>query len=126
MNEVDKLALRIEKLQATCDHNFQITKAPKLQESLVKGVFVGCIQGYTEVGFSETGFTLKCTKCSETVITNITQQCPHCLKPMKTTSPCLGANSRKQYFGKDYVYYAIMLRHCESCSFAVASDEWDQ
>jgi len=125
-NEVDGLKERIKKIQDNCEHNWKVIKKPKLTLSCVPGVFIG--DKARSADASE--MTLICTKCSKQLVQSITTRCPKCLSPMKKGAlhgiEDDGTYSRKKYFGKEYLYYAIRIYGCTKCYFRVASDEWDQ
>ena len=124
--DIKKLQAEISKIQNNCSHDFEVVNKLKLQETLVKGVFVGSTAGPVKVGYSETSLLLKCRNCFVEISTNISRRCPKCLSDMVCTAECLGADSRLKYFGNDHLYYSIRLNGCSKCDFAVASDEWDQ
>jgi hypothetical protein len=124
-NEVDKLNLRVKQIQQNCRHDFKLTKEPRLQESLVRGVIAWEKGPHTLAGFSGS-LTLVCTKCSKEKGATITDICPRCLGKMKKDPATLGAGSRKKYFGKAYFYYSVILYRCQDCGLVVAAEEWDQ
>lgn len=124
-NKVDELQTQIKRIQESCDHDFRLVKEPKLSPSLVAGVFVGSVEGPAEVSRSDIELQLVCMKCSKKKETNILVTCPKCLSPMKK-GECLGAGSRKRFFGKEYLYYSILPSRCPNCNFRIASDVWDQ
>ena len=126
MNEVTQLYEQIAQIQKNCEHEFSTTKKQALVESLVRGVFVGKLEGPAEVAPLPTKFSLFCSKCSEEKKTNIQETCPKCLSSMGGAK-CLGAGSREKYFGQEYIYYSVAVARCQGkeCLFKVASDEWD-
>lgn len=126
LNEVDSLQAQIEKIQKHCDHDWRLIEEPELRQSLVPGVFIGEM---ARSGMA-TEMILICTKCSKRLVTSITARCPYCLSPMREgglhSIEGDGTFSRKKYFGRKYLYYAIRLHHCTKCDFSTASDEWNQ
>ena len=124
LNEVDNLNARIKTIQETCEHDFRLIREPNLIASLVRGVFVGSLAP-ARAASSEPYLVLVCLKCSKEESRSITSTCPQCLKPMGEAQ-CLGAGSRVRYFGQEYVYYSVAISYCTKCSFALASDMWDQ
>ena len=127
MNEVDRLERRIAQIQQNCEHEIEITEGPTLVESLVSGVFVGDLEGPADADLEHPNnrFTMTCLKCSARKDAHAQGICPKCLRPMGEAR-CLGAGSRKEYFGQEYLYFAAAIARCTSCSFAIARDEWDQ
>jgi len=126
LNQVDKLKTQIKEIQENCKHDWKLINKPELRKSLVPGVFVG----KTEPGGMAPEMILICTKCSQRLETSIISRCPYCLSPMREgglyTVENDGTFSRKKYFGREYLYYAIRLHHCTKCDFWTASDEWNQ
>lgn len=120
VNEVDRLKARIKEMQDNCYHNFRLKEKPKLRKTLVRGVFVGSVKHS-----NSTPITLICIKCSKEKETDISETCPKCLSPMEKKIS-LGGESRKEYFGEQYLYFAIELSRCTKCNFTIASDEWCQ
>ena len=78
-NKVDELRDQIKNIQENCKHDFRLTKEPKLSKSLISGVFVGSVEGPTEVSRSNIRLELVCLKCSEENITSTSRMCPKCL-----------------------------------------------
>ena len=124
-NKVDELQDWIKRIQKDCKHDFRLVKEPKLIESLVSGVFVGPVRGPIKMFSSETRMKLVCINCSKEKSASIVVICPKCLSPMRE-GRVLGYDSRKYYFGEEYLYFSILLQRCSKCSFTLASDEWDQ
>jgi len=125
-NEVDSLKERIKEIQDKCEHSWRVIKKPKLILSQVPGVFIG-----SKARSNTTPeITLICTKCSKRLVQSITTRCPKCLSFMRKgvlhSIEDDGTFSRKKYFGKEYLYYAIRLHYCTKCDFVIASDEWNQ
>ena len=139
MNKVDKLEKEIREIREICDHTFEMTKEPTLVESLVKGVYLGKLDGPTkdikgkfENVFMDNSFTLVCSLCSLERKCSAVMVCPKCYSKMnRDSSPTCSLdpniwNPRIYYFGVEYIYYSVILSRCPNNDFTVASDEWDQ
>lgn len=120
MNQVDRLLWEVGQLQAGCAHVFELVEPVELRPSLMNGVALG----HEEPG-SEPIVRSRCSRCSLKRTESILLRCPQCLGEM-TKGTLLGGGSRKQYFGREYIYYTVRIYGCIRCPFKHASDEWDQ
>lgn len=124
--EIKNLQALIEHLQKRCKHVWKCDEPPDLKKTLVPTVFVGSISGVIGVNEPTTlHFRCVCQKCTKIIEGEASQTCPHCLVKLEEGG-CLGAGSRVQYFGRDYLYYSVQVNRCPKCNFAIASDVWDQ
>jgi len=118
-NEVDRLLQLISEIQENCYHDFRLVKKPKLQESKVKGVFIG-INERRDPHWPEM-MLLRCLNCSKEKQEPVTEMCPRCLGMMTDT---LGLRRREEYFGEPYFHYAAKLRRCIDCDLTLVLDVW--
>ena len=126
-NRVDDLLLRVDKFRKARTHDFRSLGLPELNKSLVEGTYIGSMaQGQLKVPSSK----LQCIHCSLERTESIESMCPYCLGDMKEGQlhayELDGMTSRARYFGSEYTYYAVRLRHCFNCNFTIACDEWNQ
>lgn len=103
-----------------CKHALFVPVPPSLYNTNAKGITLG---GMADPRKDPSQFRIRCSRCGNVSRTSIEKTCPNCFKEM-----ILGEldPDREKYFGRDYIYYAVRLRHCFNCNFTVASDEWDQ
>ena len=105
-------------IQSKCKHNFRLLEELALFESQVEGIFIA---SRSDPPIHPAPFKLQCTKCNTTRTSRIDQTCPKCLGDM------MGGEldtDRAKYFRNEDDFFAVRLRHCQSCGFTVASDEW--
>ena len=128
-NKVDALLLKVDKFQSDCGHDFRSLELPKLEDSLVEGTYI-CHKFSMTLRSTIPSSTLRCIDCSLEMVKSIEQTCPFCLGQMELGQLQViepdGTDSRVKYFGDKYIYYSVRLRHCASCNFTIACDEWNQ
>ncbi len=122
---VQWLKKQVVDIQGSCEHKYSVVKHPDLVMSKVEGTYVGAISGPISGKASNLRFELICAGCDLSKSFSASYTCPTCYTPLEK-GRCLGARSRERYFGKDYIYYSIIVNRCTNCNFQIASDEWDQ
>ncbi|MEK7640431.1 MAG: hypothetical protein AAB389_00335 [Patescibacteria group bacterium] len=127
--EIRKLKSRITLLQDECLHTWKQVTSPDLKNSLVAGVYVGNYEGRITVSEPKNlDFKCECEKCGKVLVSTITSTCPHCLVNLKDEeyNGHQSVHNRKDYFGREYLYFGVSIQMCSKCDFRIASDIWDQ
>lgn len=132
--QIIELENRIEEIQNSCEHElvFLDGREPWLVETLVPGVYLGRVEGDwpksitcpeddTQNHFL---YSLKCNKCEYSFSASIWYICPKCFSKMEKSDKII--DSRKKYFGENYLYYGPRIYFCPKLHFRVVCDEWNQ